>query len=139
MQLSVEIKEDNEAFSNWLLQIIKQEIISNLNIRKLKLYETYIKESNVFEFDEKTLNNFNLTNVIYTFIKTLRKDIYKNTYVYHFNLHLKYSTVTFYEIVKLVNYGNMDVIGYPIITDVLDNIRNNLDKYEKMYESLYNI
>ena len=139
MQLSVEIKEDNEAFSNWLLQIIKQEIISNLNIRKLKLYETYIKESNVFEFDEKTLNNFNLTNVIYTFIKTLRKDIYKNNYVYHFNLHLKYSTVTFYEIVKLVNYGNMDVIGYPIITDVLDNIRNNLDKYEKMYESLYNI
>lgn len=139
MQLSIERTEDNLEFSDWLVQVIKQEIISNLNPRKLTVFEDYIKESNIFNLSEQTLNNLNLTNVIYIFIKTLRKDTYRHTYIYSFNSHIKYDTVTYYELCKLINYGNSEIKGYPFITDVLSNIANNIKDYEHMYEVMYEV
>ena len=139
MQLYIDRTEKNEEFSNWLLNIIKQEIITNLNPRKLSVYEEYIKESNVFNLDEKTLNNLNLLNVIYKFVRTLRKDTFKNSYLYSFNTHIKYGNITYYEICKLVNYGNSEIKGYPFITDVFSNIRTNIKEYKDIYNVMYNI
>ena len=139
MQLYIDITEENEDFSNWLVNIIKQEILSNLNPRKLSVYEDYIKESNVFNIQEKALNNLNLTNVIYTFIRTLRKDTFKNSYLYTFNTHMKYDSVTYYEICKLINYGNSEIKGYPFITDVLANIQTNIKDYENIYNIMYKV
>lgn len=139
MQIYVDRTENSEEFSNWLLKVIRQEILSNLNPRKLSVYEEYIKESNVFNMQEKTLNNLNITNVIYTFIRTLRKDMFEYSYLYVFNTHIKYDNTTYYEICKLVNYGNSEIKGYPFITDVFSNIQTNIKEYEHMYNVMYNL
>lgn len=139
MQLSIERTETNVEFSNWLVTVIKQELIANINPRKLVVFEEYIKESNIFKLSQKTLNNLNLTNILYIFIRTLRKDIFKHNYLYTFNSHIKYDTVTYYEICKFINYGNSQIKGYPVITNVLSNIQNNLKDYEHMYKVMYEL
>ena len=139
MQIIIDRTQDNELFSNWLLKVVRHEIISNLNPRKLSVYEEYIKESNIFNMSQKTLNNFKIINVIYTFIRTLRKDTFKHTYIYSFNKHIKYDNVTYYEICKLVNYGNSEIKGYPFITNILSNIQKNIKEYEHIYNVMYNL
>ena len=139
MQIIIDKTQDNELFSNWLLKVVRHEIISNLNPRKLSVYEEYIKESNIFNMSQKTLNNFKIINVIYIFIRTLRKDTFKHTYIYSFNEHIKYDNVTYYEICKLVNYGNSEIKGYPFITNVLSNIQKNIKEYEHIYNVMYNL
>lgn len=137
MYLSIDRKENDEQFSNWLLRVIKQELMSNLDPRKLRYYEDYIKESNIFNMDEKTLRNLNLNNVVYVFINTLRKHVYKHTYVYSFNTDMRYGEVTYYEIIKLISYGNTEVRAYPFIVEVFYDIYNNIEKYEYIYNTMY--
>ena len=137
MYLSIDRKENDEQFSNWLLRVIKQELMSNLDPRKLRYYEDYIKESNIFNMDEKTLRNLNLNNVVYVFIKTLRKHTYKHTYVYSFNTDMKYGEITYYEIIKLISYVNTEVRAYPFIVEVFYDIYNNIEKYKYIYNTMY--
>jgi hypothetical protein len=139
MQLSIDKREDNKEFSDWLLKVIKQEIMSNVNPRKLKYYEDYIKESNVFNMSEKALNNLNVVNVLYRFIRTLRKDTFRHTYIYSFNTHIKYEETTYYDICKLINYGNSEIRGYPFIINVFSNIQNNIKEYEHIYKIMYEV
>ena len=133
MQLYIDKTEDNEDFSNWLLQVLEDEMMANLDHRRLYKYEEYIKQTNIFDFGDSAIKNFNLVNIVYIFIKTLRKDTFKDTYLYTFNDHLKYDTATYYAICKFINYGNSEIKGYPFIVDILSNVQNNIEDYQEIF------
>lgn len=139
MTLTISKKEYDEDFSNWLLEIIKMEIFRSINHRKFKLYEDYLKETNIFNMSEKALDSLNLTNLSYIFVRSIRKIDFKKNYIYKFNDAIKYDNVTLYELFRFINYGNEEIKGYPFIVSVLNKIEKKIEGYKDVYDTIHSI
>ena len=75
--------------------------------------------------DIKTILIYGINHLHYT--ETSEKIIIKMNYY----LNCPNIDAKLYDICKLVNYGNLNIKGYPIFTNVFKHILNNIDFYIK--------
>lgn len=113
--------------------IIPKRFNSLLDIKKLKKWDDYFFKDKSSEFN---LGNLKSTEAIVEFgINNLSISSYNGYYTIGINsvekivgTNTKISTVC-----RLINYGNSNVSGYMIFSDVFKTVKRELKLYQNMY------
>lgn len=132
--MRIVIEKDNiidEAFIKWLIRFIKSDIIRKLNNRHLNRLNNYINTNNTFEYDK----SINVKKVIIQSLNTLGYKKSGNHYIITFNEIIPFYSTKFKlkDILNFITYGNFEIKGCSIISEVFDSIQNNLELYKKLY------
>ena len=136
--MKLKISDPNNSieldFIKWIKDKIKDKILSDLNIKKLDIWTNYINEQQIYKSIYK--KKVNCLDVILAGIYNL---IYKYTFdgfviMINPNINLPgFDRVKIASICKLINYGNQDISGYHIFTDIFEYFANNINEYLKIY------
>lgn len=122
------------GFIRWLLKILQMELLSNINLKRLKLLNTYINEklleSNIVKF-----KNINLNTVMLLASRNLMFYETKNYYCIQVNqkLFVPGTKIRLYKLCEFINYGNLDVEGCNTFTTVFANVAQNINDYYRLY------
>lgn len=125
-------KYDNNFF-NWIIKLIQFKLIFNTNYSKLKNLEQYINTNVQYKTIYK--NYISMKDVIaiassnyiyYTYNNSIVICINPNIVIHNTNAKL-------IDVCKLINYGTLDIKGYPIFSQIVFDIKSNLDNYYEQY------
>lgn len=123
MILSIENTEYiDDYFIEWLIDLIRKNLIFKLDFKKIKTASDKL--------------GFNVINALILFVNNLTYHKTKNVYI----IELKNRDILLpgYDIklnaaCKLINYGNNEFKGYPILTQIFNDIRKNIIEYYEEY------
>lgn len=126
------IKENYERdFIDLLIEKIKRDIMYNISRNKLIPYDIYINKNYSFkktrlaiEFIKKALNTFRVINLD------------TDGYIIELDKTQRIDNVKVEEIVKLINYGNINLSSYPFLLDEFKRVDNDIDSYYYSYKNL---
>ena len=127
--LNVNIRD----FCNWLIGYMLSYLQENIDKRQLIRFDEYINNNDIINFIYQkryiscydilisSINALNITANGDTWIIEIDRDAsIPNTYA------------KFFDIIALINYGNLSISPYPIYTKMMDEFAENLsDYYEK--------
>lgn len=130
LQLQDEKSILSKAFIEWLIIEIQSELNLRVKKSKLKNWDNYL--NNYFQLKNFTKNTYSteyiiqlgIKNIIYKYDAKLI-EIYINEHIYIPGL----DRVKLNSICKLVNYGNQELAGYPIFSEVFNYIADNISDY----------
>ena len=114
-------------FINFLIKIIKNGVITKLSLNKLKMWDKYLDTINKNHESAKEIILISLSELVYIIEDNYIIITINNNYVLS-KLHLK-----LIDAIKLINFGNMEIKGYPIISDTFQYIEKNIKGYEKRF------
>lgn len=136
--MRIEIKSDSELidkdFGYFLIELIQEEIRNKLNPLKLVKLNKYIKENEVF----KSVYRKHITCEEIIIIGS-RNLICKETstkIIIEINNNILIpglDRVKINSACKLINYGTIDIKGYPIFTNIFNEFTNNIDLFVDRY------
>lgn len=127
MQIVIDATEYSYGFCVYLAKVAGRRVIYQLNSAKLIMWDKYFEEElnkkvNTASIIVKGASSLTVVRKTETF--EVQIDPYK--YLQNFNRTLE-------SVCKEVNFGNMQVMPYPIFTDVFGEIQKNLKTYYKKY------
>lgn len=137
LQIPIKINRFNIdiRFIKWLMPYIKHQILKNINNRQLYVIDKYIEDSLLLE--EYKLKNikFSSRKAIMLAINNLIINKRKDAYEIEIDNNILYPgySISLENICKLINLGNMDIKGYPIIINAFNHITDNLKRYCARY------
>ena len=114
-------------FINFLIKIIKNRVITKLSLNKLKAWDKYLDAINKNHESAKEIILISLSKLVYIIEDNYIIITINNNYVLS-KLHLK-----LIDAIKLINFGNMEIKGYPIISDTFQYVEKNIKGYEKRF------
>ena len=114
-------------FINFLIKIIKNRVITKLSLNKLKAWDKYLDTINKNHESAKEIILISLSELVYVIEDNYIIITINNNYVLS-KLHLK-----LIDAIKLINFGNMEIKGYPIISDTFQYVEKNIKGYEKRF------
>ena len=139
MKLEIPIQIDkfkiDIRFIKLLIPYIKHNILQNINNIQLSNIDRYVEESNILN-DYKTKNvTFKSRRIIIMAINNLTVNKGKDYYIIEIDNNIIYPgySITLENLCKLINFGNMDIKGYPIITNAFNHITVNVRGYFNRY------
>lgn len=126
----------DDDFIEWLIDIIKHKIISQLDNEYIINFNNIVNDNEIFKKNNPDSKvKFDVRKAILISLNTLKYRKIKNVYIIDIgkdilfpNYQVKLETVC-----KLLNYGNTQIKGYPIFTNVFNDIRQNLESYYQQY------
>lgn len=126
----------NHEFCDWLIMQIRKKILLDINIKKVAIWQLYLEKiladkilpKQKISADNIILQGINNLEYIYTDYSI---EISVNNKINIQNL----DQVKLISIIKLINYGNKDIVGYPIFTDTFNYFAENIDAYIDKYIS----
>lgn len=130
MNLILNVKLNNyNNFFKFLKDIIKSAILKNLDVKKLIVFDEYFKNNLNIKVTPiaRQVIIIGIENLIYS--KTSEGiNIYINpsTIVYNTQYHVA-------ELCRLINYGTLDLKGYPIFTNTFNKIKDNINMILSLY------
>ncbi len=137
MELEI-INKDNldlYDFCIWLEDELFNYLNSNIDDRQLDRFDNYINENLQINFIDKLPRFLKSRDILLSAFKNL--DIRKQGKSYIIDIDpLKFipnTNAKFIDIVRLINYGNMEINGYPIIDNTFDYFANNLQDLYQQY------
>lgn len=136
MRIVIEKDNDiNESFLHWIIRFIKVEILKELNNNNLDRLNAYINEFDFF----KSGQSINLKKIIFQALNTLNFKYSGNYYIISFNeiIPLYDTEYKIIDVLNFITYGNFEVRGCTIISDIFDSIHYNLKLYKKLYHNGY--
>lgn len=122
-----------DEFFNWLIGEIREYVFSSINDSKLLEIDNYINSNDFFKSVFK--KSISSKEALYASMYNLQIKKYWNRVVIQIdpNAVLHNTTTKLITVAKLVNYGALSVIGYPVITKcfkfVEDHIKGFYEKY----------
>lgn len=124
-----------EDFIQWLVERIKGMIFLSLNMKKLKSFEMYQKDEEIFKPHTKESGNLNFKKAILKGIKSINYTRIKDNWIISIPQNKPYPGyyATIYSICKFVNNGNMDIQGYNLFSKVFIRVKTNLTKYYNQF------
>lgn len=133
MTLSIaatKIQPLDDEFIKFIVEKINEllYIKSRALFKKLSNFDNLILECTANEFDTTQLIKLAAKNIIYT-------KNYKNFYI-TINTAVKINNISLLQLCKLIEYGNSQLQGTGIFTEVFNYIKNNLDTYMLQYQLL---
>ena len=126
-------KSIDDKFIGWIINIVRTNIASTTDLRKLKKLETYFNDVVISDQDDVSEINFSrvLIGILNNLVYSKSKDYYHITV--NPKRFLPSTHISLYDVAMYINYGNQEVAGYPIFTTVFNEVSNNIDSYYKWY------
>ena len=125
------------GFGTWLIPKLSAKIINNIDSKKLVVWNKYLTTSTSIkrlynkEYSAQDILIFAARNLVCSGIPgQISITINKNIRAPGFD------RISLYELVKLINYGNLNVKGYPVFTDTLHQVAEDIDSYLELYYRL---
>lgn len=121
-------------FYQWLVRQIRFEIIRKIDRRKLETWDIYFNESE----DYKSITNLDIKteNIILFGAKSISPTIHPTQCTITFNKNQfvpGLDRVKVESVCKLINFGNLSIKGYPIFSDTLQYVADNINDYVKRF------
>lgn len=121
-------------FGLWIIQKIQQSFFTELNVEKLKVWDSYLET----EPEYKSIYTKKITgkDILLTGIRNLVCDKFDNKLVIRFNNNAYIPGLNHVKVedaCKLITFGNLHVKGYPLLFDIFNEISNNSSKYIDKY------
>lgn len=120
-----------KSFLDYVIKQIQIETINGYDKRKAARLEEFINKNNVIEYTSTKkytsvieLYKIALFNLV---VEDIRKDIYRIHVNY--NINIPYSKTNLSSVIKLLEFGNLSVNKYGLLTNIMENIGKNLDFY----------
>ena len=124
----------DDDFIKWLLPKIRNKILADLKIIKLKAWDAYFNDSGLYKsiYKKKILSE----DIIISGIMKLKYHADKHMFwiIIDPNIYVPgLDRVKVESACKLINFGNRDIVGYPIFTDTFEYFADNIQDYLEMY------
>lgn len=128
----------DEDFGPWIIRVINAQFRHELNPKKLRKWNPILQEA----YKDRLLSNHKLDaqTILVTGIKTLTCVTSPGKITIRFNKNifvLGADRLRVVDVCKFINFGNTLVSGYPIITNVLTTVQDNIeylvDRYRRVH------
>ena len=135
MELNIDSDKDITNFCLWLIPKIKEYFVNSIDDRKLEKYNIYLNANKIvlFNYNEKRL--ISARNILIGAIYNLHLKHNLNHYVIEINPNstIPSTSAKFTDIVKLINFGNMSLQGYQVVSNTMNYFANNINSYYNSY------
>lgn len=110
----------------YIIDIIRQEVLLNLNVAKLNVLQNYINEKKLF-FNKST-TYINLQNVIHLGLKYITYSISDKYITFEINpfILMPNTNAKLVDICKFIEFGALDVNGLYIFTKAFSYIKDSI-------------
>lgn len=135
MVLNIESDKDITGFCEWLIPIIQDHFIKSIDNRKLEQFNIYLNANKVilFNYNEKRL--ISARNILVGAIYNLHLKHNLNKYIIEINPNstIPNTSAKFINIAKLINFGNMSMAGYNVLSNIMNYFADDIDSYYNDY------
>lgn len=123
-----------KGFVKWLLDVIRMELASNINLKKLRALNVYINEL-LADREDLPLKDINLNTALLVGIKHIHFTQTEKYFCIEINPKTFYPGTKYrvYKFCEFINYGNLDIAGCNVFTNVFSNIAENIVTYHNIY------
>lgn len=121
----------NIKFIKWLVKRIKKLIILKCNSRKLSSIQNYVDNNNPFN----TPNKISINRIILQASQNIIFYKHKSYFYIMINpiIRAQGMDLKLEDVCKFINYGNFEMPGYPLFTNIYFDIKDNIKEYLKQY------
>ena len=134
MILIVDKKYSYNDFISFLKRRMLQYFASNVNLKKIKLYNEYFNSE---EFKEKygdvSIDSFTVIKIGITNLKSIKYPTYTELTIDD-KLTYPGTDIKIKDLCKIINYGNLSIDAYPIFTDMFRYFTIRMKTYVNKYE-----
>ena len=118
-------------FLKFLIDYIKVYLMEHIDQNKEKAWNQYFSLSN-------DLSGATLRQVVGESLKYITVTEYQQSFEITIKTEekLRGTNAKLYEVCKLINYGNLSIIGYPIYTDTFRYFEKHLSDYMDKYNGV---
>ena len=139
MELVIQDKRHllTDRFNKWLLKRIKEKLFIDLDTSKLKVWDKYLEESDFSQLGQH--QKLHSDKILILGINNLDYYASNGLITYRINPSVfipGFNQLRVSRICKLINHGCLEVQGYPIFSNVFNEIAQNLGKYVDEYLNL---
>ena len=132
MKLEIRDPENilQDDFIKWFLKELRNKIINSVNIRKLELWDIYFNNQTLYKSIYK--KKISSLDIIKSGAANLQCVKNKESLLIQINPNINIiglDRVTLNSACKLINYGNTEMDGYPIFTNIFEDIASNIHVY----------
>lgn len=124
----------DRPFIEWLKVKIRNKILADVNLKKLENWDNFFNNQSMYKsiYKKKILTS----DIILAGASNL--DYVKSESNFWIRINPNIYTpgldrVKLAVICKLINYGNRDLVGYPIFTDTFEYFAENINEYVDRY------
>ena len=129
-------EKDYKPFANYIIKNIQKYVIDNYNSARASKLEKFINDNNVIKY--KYIKKYTTVNELYRLavsnllIKNETDSVLK-IYVNN-NILIPDTYTKLINIINFLEYGNLSVSNYALLTTAIDNIADNIDGLYKQFE-----
>ena len=116
-------KDITDTFLRWLLKELKNEIVATMDIDKLESLTNHTEEIFGVRID--------VNEAILVILKNIKIQKLENYYVLNIANNVKFNGIPIINLYNYINFGTLQVRGYPFISNILSNL--NINKYLLKY------
>lgn len=128
--------KDRIPFVNYIIKQIQKEVLNQFDERKVYKLENYINSNKIIDFILRDkyikVRDIYLTAVYNLIIEELDEDIFN--IIVNRNINVPDSNSLLISLLKLLEYGNLSVNKYGLLTKVMQDIADNIDTYFNKYK-----
>ena len=124
-------------FIKWLILRIRNTIIQNINNDKLKKWDEFFNSSTVYKNIYK--KKISTRDIIISGACNLTYLATESEFIIQVNPNIftpGLDRVKLSSVCKLINFGNLEISGYKIFTDVFDKFALEISDYVDLYLSI---
>lgn len=127
MKLQLEYNNMSSEDINLIINLIRHQVIRNLNLNQLSIVENYINNHKIFY--NRFTKYINLSDVLQVALKHLTYKIDDKLITFQINPNAKMynADATIYDICKYLEYGALENKGLYIFTKAFNYVRDNLE------------
>lgn len=128
-------KHIDDYFIEWLIDRIRFEILGNIDEEQLNNFNSVVNQQQLFKRVDNRNIKFDIRKAIVMSLQNIRYRKIKNVYIIEISSDTIYPhyLVKLSTLCKLLNYGNVNIKGYPIYTEAFTRVKSNLRGYYKQY------
>lgn len=124
----------DRSFIEWFKIKIRNKIVADVNLKKLENWDKFFNNQSMYKSIYK--KKISTSDIILAGASNL--DYVKSESNFWIRLNPNIHTpgldrIKLDLICKLINYGNRDLVGYPIFTDTFEYFAENINEYVDRY------
>lgn len=124
----------NKQFIKWLIKILQMELMSNINLKKIQRLNNYVNDV-LSDQEEVKVKSVNLSTAIVVGVRHL--SFYESDGYFCIQINPKTfypgTKLRVYKFCEFINYGNLDIAGCNLFTNVFSNVAENLPNYYNIF------
>lgn len=119
------------SFITWVIRRLQSEILSHINDKKLRDISQYINNNDLFDLNQK----LDARVIVHKMINNIEKIETDKLFIIKFNDSLRFTNTKYsiVNILKFIDYGNLEIEGFNYISLTFGRIQNKIEKLKRLY------